>query len=179
MVKRYTWCNAPEGHHEVVLATDYDTLAAELGRAKADADLRWENGFQNAKLQFEARIRDLEAKLQHWLNAYGSTDAISSDTRDLLTPSETACNHDLQSAEKTLKAIMDGSLNGFYCTVCNERWGFPVETSVDNLNLQPIGHCDKCGRKVWKASTLGQIDEMLQPGGGICGGRFVSDRGGK
>lgn len=60
------------------------SLRTELVAAKADADLRWENGFQNAKLQFEARIRELEAKLQHWLNAYGSTDAISSDTRDLL-----------------------------------------------------------------------------------------------
>jgi hypothetical protein len=41
------------------------------------------------------------------------------------------CNHDLQLATKTLKGIVDGSWNGFRCTVCHERWGFPVGTKVE------------------------------------------------
>jgi len=43
-----------------------------------------------------------------------------------------------------------------------------------DFNLEPIGKCDKCGRKVWKADTLGKIDEMTQPDGSQCGGRFVA-----
>lgn len=34
----------------------------------------------------EPRIAALEEKLWHWLNAFGSRDAISQDTRDLLEP---------------------------------------------------------------------------------------------
>lgn len=46
------------------------------------------------------------------------------------------------------------------------------EPPVD-LNLMPIGKCDRCERKVWKADTLGKIDEAKLPEGGICGGRFI------
>lgn len=38
-------------------------------------------------------------------------------------PAPLPCNHDLQSPDKTLKAITDGSVrSGFYCTVCDGRW---------------------------------------------------------
>ena len=46
--------------------------------------------------------------------------------------------------------------------------------AADDLNLEPIGKCDRCGRKVWKADTLGLLDEMTQPNGSKCGGRFVA-----
>jgi hypothetical protein len=51
----------------------------------------------------------------------------------------------------------------------------PVPLKYFDLNLEPIGHCDRCGRKVWKRETIGAVDEMKQPGGSICGGRFVAD----
>lgn len=44
--------------------------------------------------------------------------------------------------------------------------------SADDLNLEPIGSCNRCGRKYWKRETTGAIDSMVQPNGGICGGRF-------
>lgn len=46
---------------------------------------------------------------------------------------------------------------------------------LDELNLLPIGSCSRCGRKIWKRETIGELDEMMQPDGGICGGRFVAN----
>lgn len=62
-----------------------DALVAKLEHTKA----LWHERGTTSRLQV-VRIRAFEAKLQHWLNAYGSTDALSCDTRDLLATAETA-----------------------------------------------------------------------------------------
>lgn len=36
----------------------------------------------------------------------------------------TPCVHDLDRPDKTLKAVIGEPFVGFYCTACNERWGF-------------------------------------------------------
>ena len=55
------------------------------------------------------------------------------------------------------------------------RRSLPLKASEPiDLNLEPIGKCNKCGRKVWKPDTLGKLDEMTQPDGSQCGGRFIA-----
>lgn len=54
-----------------------------------------------------------------------------------------------------------------------ERAAQKASEPID-LNLEPIGKCNKCGRKVWKPDTLGKLDEMTQPDGSQCGGRFIA-----
>lgn len=117
-----------------------DELRASLA---ADNDLfqqRWRE-WQSERDTLVDRVQRLEAALKEVLyfepvinGDYAVMEAIPALRKiavvALVATVETPCNHDLQSAEKTLKAVMDGSLNGFYCTVCNQRWGFPVETFV-------------------------------------------------
>lgn len=43
-----------------------------------------------------------------------------------------------------------------------------------DLNLEPVGKCDVCGRKIWKFETVGRLDLMTQPDGSQCGGRFIA-----
>ena len=51
---------------------------------------------------------------------------------------------------------------------------YKVDDLLADPNLEPVGKCSRCGRKIWKRATVGKLDEMTQPDGGICGGRFVS-----
>lgn len=39
---------------------------------------------------------------------------------------------------------------------------------------EPVGICDRCGRKAWDRSELDAADQMLQPGGAPCGGQFIA-----
>lgn len=51
-----------------------------------------------------------------------------------------------------------------------------VTLSVEptNMDSEPVGKCNKCGRKIWKAATIGEIDAMVEPSGEQCGGMFVA-----
>jgi hypothetical protein len=83
----------------------------------ADADLRYENGARNQRLIDEARIRELkvalrEAQTQWWPGCA----PIQSRSAALLTPSETACEHEWgQHKEWTDASGLHGSKR---CTKC-------------------------------------------------------------
>lgn len=48
-----------------------------------------------------------------------------------------------------------------------------VPLNPDWLNAPPIGQCNRCHRKIWAESELGNEDRMTQPDGNPCGGRIV------
>lgn len=49
----------------------------------------------------------------------------------------------------------------------------PTEVSWASDPLaNPLARCDRCGRSTWAPSEVGAVDEMTQPSGLACGGRF-------
>lgn len=41
-----------------------------------------------------------------------------------------------------------------------------------DLDSDPVGECDRCGRKTWDQKAVGCMDHLTQPHGGPCGGTF-------
>jgi len=50
-------------------------------------------------------------------------------------------------------------------------------TEYFSIDAPPLAECDKCHRKTWAPSEVGQEDRMTQPDGRACGGRFGTPRG--
>jgi hypothetical protein len=71
------------------------------------------------------------------------------------------------SAPSLRKALVDAN-----ATIARLSETKVAVQSAYDLNREPLGSCNRCGRKYWKRETTGTFDSMVQPNGGICGGRF-------
>lgn len=74
-----------------------------------------------------------------------------------------------------------------HCTDCGRTWDDPrghtrackAQEKTLDLDSEPLGQCNRCGRDFWKRESIGTVDEMTQPDGEICGGRFFANGEGK
>lgn len=94
-------------------------------------------------LEAAARIRELEARnkelvntlheVRRWIGDGDLSDGPLVELVDSMrfkkSTSETACDHDMQHHDNTIKPVRDTEFVGFYCTVCKERWGHKHEGS--------------------------------------------------
>jgi hypothetical protein len=150
---------------------DYANICYDLEQAKdrIRALETERNAFQDQCIVRERRQRALEADL-----------AESTHHRDKNHDTAVALQARVSALEAALRGVVDRQAHRGTVVLYEEdidglRALLTPETTVSpavDLNLEPIGQCDRCRRKVWKSATLGEIDEIKQPDGSICGGRF-------
>jgi len=146
MVKRYTWCNAPEGHHEVVLAKDYDILAAELAALKERHEF---------KSNLTDRIRELEAALRDMVEAAEIGKVFTSGSR--INPVLLRARAALTAPETNCTCAAPVGMP--HLDTCRSKY-LALETPEEQCSVCPecktiLGfHQPECSR--WKAETDAQ-----------------------
>lgn len=70
--------------------------------------------------------------------------------------------------DPTEGAMLPAAVDAILTEYLGSGWVKPVAVR------EPVGICDRCGRKAWDRSELDTTDRMLQPDGAPCGGQFIA-----